>query len=316
MIAVILICAVLGALAALYIARPFSGVKARSARLAGLACAALVAVGALGAYLVNGEPDMESAPYTELAERLRNADPQTLSPLEQEEVLRAAIRDDPQDAEALTLLGRYLARTDRALEGVALLERALRVEESARRWSELGQALVNLNDDVTEQARQAFARANTLDPALPEPAFFLGLAAYEAGDRRTAADAWAGILARLDADDPFRMAIAGRAADLLSRPSGGPGSDGAAPFAAAARDGADMDEMVAGMVDGLQARLEADPDDLSGWLSLARARMMQDAPDEARAALERARDVFADEPGKLAMIAAVERALPLQETDA
>lgn len=313
MIVVVLICAVLGAFAALHIARPFAG---GDGRLAGLACAGLVAVGALGAYLVNGEPDMESAPYAAMAERLRSADPQSLSPIEQEEVLRAAIRDDPEDTEALTLLGRYLARTDRALEGVALLERALRVEESARVWSELGQALFNLNDTMTPQARQAFARANALDPALPEPAFFLGVAAYEEGDRDGAAQAWADILARLDPESPFRQAIAGRAADLLSRPRGGPETDGAAPFAEAARDGAVMDAMVESMVDGLETRLEADPDDVSGWLSLARARMMQDQPADARTALERARSVFADEPGKLAMIEAVERALPPQETDA
>jgi len=70
------------------------------------------------------------------------------------------------------------------------------------------------------------------------------------------------------------------------------------------------------MVDGLQARLEDDPDDLSGWLSLVRARMMRGEPEEARALLQRARDVFAAEPGKLAMIAAVESALTVQETDA
>ena len=316
MIVVVLICGVLGALAALYIARPFSGLEARSARLAGLTCAGLVALGALGAYLVNGEPSAPSAPYAEVAERLRNADPMTLSPIEQEEVLRAALRDNPRDAEALTLLGRYLARTDRALEGVGLLERAVRVDETARRWSELGQALVNLNDEVTVQARQAFNRAIALDPSLPEPAFLLGVAAYESGDRAAAAQAWADILARLDPENPFRQAIAARAADLLSRPRGGPGTDGAAPFAEAARDGASMDDMIASLVDGLHARLEDDPDDVSGWLSLVRARMMRGEPEEARALLQRARDVFAAEPGKLAMIAAVESALTVQETDA
>jgi cytochrome c-type biogenesis protein CcmH len=240
----------------------------------------------------------------------------TLSAIEQEEVLRAALRDNPQDAEALTLLGRYLARTDRALEGVSLLERALRVEETARRWSELGQALVSLNDEVSIQARQAFRRAMALDPDMPEPAFLLGVAAYEDGDRAAAAQAWADILTRLDPENPFRQVIAARAADLLSRPRGGPQSDGAAPFAQAARDGVDMDGVIGSMVEALQARLDEDPDDLSGWLSLARARIMREEPDEARAALVRARDVFAAEPGKLEMIAAIERALTVQETDA
>lgn len=317
MIAVILICAIAGAAAALYVARPFALGRDRSARLAGLACAGAIAVGALGAYLVNGEPQLRGAPYTEIAERLRNADPQSLTAREQEEVLRAAIRDDPRDVQALSLLGRYLARTDRELEGVVLLERAIAVDgTNPRLWTSLGEALVNLNEEVTPQARRAFSQANALDPSLPEPAFFLGVAAYEAGDRNAAADAWADILQRLDPEDPFRQAIAGQAADLLSRPQGGPGSAGAAPFADAAREGADMSDMVAGMVDGLETRLSAEPDNLSGWLTLARARMMQDNPGEARAALDRARTEFADQPGKLAMIAAVERAMPQLETDA
>ncbi|MFP4518815.1 MAG: tetratricopeptide repeat protein [Oceanicaulis sp.] len=317
MITVVLICAAAGMAGALYVARPFSQGGARSARLAGVACAGLIAIGALGAYLVNGEPAAPGSPYVEMAERLRSADPQTLSAIEQEEVLRAAIRDNPRDVEALALLGRYLARTDRELEGVVLLERAISIDgRNPRLWASLGEALVTLNGEVTDQARRAFARANTLDPTLPEPAFFLGVAAYEAGDRNAAAQAWADILARLDPDDPFREAIAGRAADLLSRPQSGPGSDGAAPFAEAAREGADMDAMVSAMVDGLETRLSADPDDLSGWLTLARARMMQNSPDQARAALQRARAEFAAEPGKLALIAAIERALPQQETDA
>ncbi|MEQ8405687.1 MAG: hypothetical protein RKE49_11360 [Oceanicaulis sp.] len=317
MIAMVLICAAAGALAALYVARPFASGEGRSARLAGLACAGVIALGALGAYLVNGEPDMPGSPYAEVAERLRSADPQSLSAIEQEEVLRAAIRENPQDVAALSLLGRYLARTERELEGVVLLERAIAVDgENARLWAALGEALVNLNDEVTAQARNAFARANALDPSLPEPAFFLGVAAYEAGDRESASEAWADILARLDSEDPFRRAIAARAADLLSRPQGGPESGGAAPFADAARDGADMDAMVAGMVDGLETRLLDDPDDLSGWLTLARARMMQDSPDAARGALDRARSQFASEPGKLALIDAMGRALPQQETDA
>lgn len=313
MIVLILICAVIGALAALYIARPLAG---NTARFAAPACAVVIAIGALAAYWVNARPEAPGQPYSVLVERLRSVDPQTLTAPEQEEILRAALREDPGDAEAALLLGRYLGRTGRELEGVVLLERALRVEESARLWSELGQALVNLNGAVTLQARQAFSEARALDPSLPEPAFFLGAAAYEDGDRAAAADIWADILVRLDDNDPFRRSIAGRAADLLSRPQGGPGSAGAAPFAEAAREGADMEAVIAGMVDGLEARVTAEPDDLSGWLTLARARMMQNDPEAARGALARARETFTGEPGKLAMIAAMDAAFADRETDA
>ena len=74
-----------------------------------------------------------------------------------------------------------------------------------------------------------------------------------------------------------------------------------------------MDALVAGMVAGLEARLEADPGDLSGWLTLARARMMLDEPEQARAALAAARAQFGANAGALAMIGAIERGLGAAE---
>lgn len=313
MIGVVAISGLIAILAAIYVATPL----ARGGRVAALICAGLIALGALGVYLINGEPDAPGQPYAAMIERLRTADPMSLSAIEQEERLRDAIRNDPQDIQAMALLGRYLSQTGRELEAIALFERALRVEETARIYSDLGQALLNLNEgSLTPQARTAFGEANRLDSSMPEPAFFLGVAAFEDGDRAEATRIWTDILEQLEDDDRFRQAIAARAGDLLSRPAGGPGSDGAAPFADAAASGADMDALVASMIDGLQARLEADPDDLSGWLSLARARRMQDEPDQARAALDAARSQFEGRPGETAIIAAVARALQIEESDA
>ncbi|XBQ16270.1 MAG: hypothetical protein ABL308_15125 [Oceanicaulis sp.] len=314
MIGVVLISAIAGVLAALWIARPFAAGAEPRTRLIGLGAAALVALGALAAYAVNGEPDAPGQPYAVLAERLASADPSTLTVQEQEERLRGMLRANPRDAQASAILGRFLARTGRELEAIALFERSLSAQQDPRVLSDLGQALVTLNEGrVTPEAARAFASADALAPELPEPAFFLGVAAYEAGDRKTAADRWAGILARLEPGDPFRREIAARAADLLSRPQGGPGADGAAPFAEAARQGADMSQIIDSMVGGVQARLDEDPDDLSGWLTVARARMMQERPEEAGAALARARTQFAGEPGKLAMIEAIGQAMGLNE---
>ncbi len=309
---VIAISGLFAILAAIYIATP---VARGGARVAGLAIAALIAVGALGAYLVNGEPDTPGQPYDVLVERLRTADPTDLTPLEQEERLRDAIRRDPSDVRALSLLARFLSRTERELEAIALFERALRQGEDARILSDLGEALVNLNEgEVTGEAQAAFLRANAIDPDLPEPAFFLGAAAYAEGDRMTAADYWTDIIGRLPAEDPYRRAISERAADLLSRPMGGPGRDGEAPFAGGGE--VDVDAMVGAMVDRLELRLDTNPGDLSGWLTLARARMMLNEPDEAAAALQTARTRFAGQPGKMALIDALAAAIQVEETDA
>ncbi len=58
----------------------------------------------------------------------------------------------------------------------------------------------------------------------------------------------------------------------------------------------DRQAMVAGMVDRLASRLEASPKDPNGWIMLIRSRMTMNDAEQARAALEKAKTVFADEP--------------------
>lgn len=317
MIVFILICAVLGGLAAYRIAAPLiSADQGRTSILVGLGLVAFVMTGTLSVYAINGQPGEAGAPYADVTARLNETDPDLLSPAEQEERLRAILRREPENVEALTLLGRFLSRTERELEAIGLFERALRIDEDARTLSDLGQALVVLNDgQVTVEAERAFTGARRLDPALPEPAFFLGAAYYERGQRQQAAEIWSDIIGRLNEGDPFRAAIAARAADLLSRPAGGPNSDGGAPFAEAAAQGVSAEELVDAMVGGLEARLAEDPEDLSGWLTLARARLMQGQPEAGVQALNTARTHFETDTGALALIAAMQSAFSSEESD-
>ncbi|MCH8490159.1 MAG: hypothetical protein LAT81_09575, partial [Oceanicaulis sp.] len=78
----------------------------------------------------------------------------------------------------------------------------------------------------------------------------------------------------------------------------------------------DVEVMIAGMIARLEDRLETEPDDVSGWLTLARARMMQDDTEAAASALARGRAAFADDPGARALISALGAAFGLEETDA
>lgn len=313
MIALTLIIAALGMLTALWIASPL----ARSAlepmqRLAAFGVMAFVALAALGAYLVGGSPGLPGQPYSVTEARLAAMDPEKLSPEEQEERLRAIVRREPANAEALALLGRFLAFDGRHLEAIAMLERSLRVNENARVLSDLGQALVELNEgNVTPEAERAFAAAHARDETLPEPAFFLGVAAYEAGDRETALDYWSGIIRQLPQADPFREVISVRAADLLSRPAGGPQMlpDGEMP------EDETPEQMVSRMVAGLEAGLEAYPDDVSRWMVLARVRAVTENPSGARAAIAEARARSGGDAGTGAILDALERAIQVEESE-
>lgn len=306
MIALTLIIAALGVGVAMWIASPLARDAASAKhRLIAFGVMAVQAIGALGVYVTGGQPGLEGRPYAATEARLAATPPEELNPEEQEERLRAIVRRQPENPEALALLGRFLAFDGRHLEAIAMLERSLRINEDARVFSDLGQALVDLNEgSVTPEAERAFAASLELDPSLPEPAFFLGSAAYDAGDRGEALRLWAGIVSRLPEDDPFRQAIAVRAADLLSRPAGGP----QALDPATIDPDEDPDAMVARMVAGLEAGLEADPDDLSRWMVLARVRAVMDDRDGARAAITQARARSAGDAGISAILDALESA--------
>lgn len=305
--------ALIAVIAGLFIARPLAREK-HGAPIA-LVTTGAIALAAFMIYFPGAEPGEPGQPHSATVARLIEADPATLTLEEQEERLRALVRREPDNTQALAMLGRLLAATERELEAVSVLERALRIEESARTLSDLGQTLVTLNEgEVTPAASRAFERAYELDPALPEPAFFLGLRAYQDGDREAAARYWGAIIAQLEPGDPFRGAIAARAADLLSRPSAGPAlgaegeAAGEAPFADL--DPGEAEAMVAAMVDRLQARLDENPDDFSGWMTLVRARATSGQREAALASLAQAQSNFDSEPRRV-MLSALARALGL-----
>lgn len=66
--------------------------------------------------------------------------------------------------------------------------------------------------------------------------------------------------------------------------------------------GAEREAMVRGMVEGLAARLENQPDDLQGWLMLIRSYAVLQEPDAARETLRKAKSAFRDTPGTLRQI--------------
>ncbi len=79
--------------------------------------------------------------------------------------------------------------------------------------------------------------------------------------------------------------------DLVAAPRGPTAEDMAA---AAEMSQAERDDMIAGMVAGLAARLEEQPDDPAGWVMLIRSYATLNEPEKARRARERAQELFAD----------------------
>ncbi len=261
-------------------------------------------------YLVGARPGQAGAPYQQEA-ALRLASPVAeLTPDERLERVRDTLRQNENDAATWAELGRMLVRSERELEVIGAFQRSIRLELDPQTLSDLGQTFINLNDgQVTGEAVSAFEAAQDLEPDLPEPAFFLGLAAYQAGDVDQAEAIWVDILARLDVRDPFRVLIAQQAFQLLSQLQ-----VGAAAIDAALDSGNfDPQTRINEMVGRLESRVDEGGATLADWLRLIRVYGMAGDDDGARDVLNRARETFADEVGAMAILNLLAAALATSE---
>ena len=70
--------------------------------------------------------------------------------------------------------------------------------------------------------------------------------------------------------------------------------------------------MIRSMVDGLEEKLAANPDDLDGWLRLIRSRAVLGEADKAKAAYDKALAQFSGNADALAQISALAKDMNLQ----
>lgn len=305
MIVFALLAGLIGTLAAIWVALPLLGAS-QTNRLPAFITIFLIAILSLGIYAFGGSPSQPGQPYGPRLDALLSADMATLGLPEQEERLRYQIRQQPETIEPRLQLGELLSRTERSMEAVAVLERAVAIAPTATTYSSLGQAIVTLNQGtVTDDAERAFNLASQDDPTRVEPAFFLGVARYQSGDRAAATEYWTDILGSLEQDDPLRQAIIARSADLLSRPN-----IDAASVDAASEGPPPIEQMLI----RLETRLDAEPNDFSGWLTLARARANLGDLSAAADALEQADTLFGDSQAHTSIITALAGYIAAQNT--
>lgn len=300
--------------------------------------AGVVVLVALGGYLALGRPDLVArapAPaqqqeqqvpgQAEMAARLANVE--------------ADLRANPengggwQEAGALYFaLGRYEEATKAYANAVRVLG------DSAQLLGDYGEAMTQANDSmVSDDARKIFERALKLDPTLVQARFYLALAKEQRGQLKESAEAWKALLDDAPADAFWKPLVEQRLNAVNSRLGSSGGAAGTAkPDAAASpapeatasetpatgpseeamRAAEEMpaearDDMVKNMVTRLAARLEANGDDLDGWVMLMRSYMVLDRRDDAKEAANTARRQFADDEAALKKIEEAEKSLGL-----
>lgn len=299
--------------------------EARGRRLAAAAVVVmLVPLGALATYLAIGRPELPDLPHAgrnvDVADQPRPPDAESPDQLDPEAMvasLDARLKENPEDIEGWSLLGRSYMTLERYREAATAFSNAVRLSggdpdlEAAR-----GEALVLAADGtVTPEAAESFQRAHAAAPVEPRSRYYLGLQLSQRGDPAGALDWWIS----LEADSPsgapwlgllreriaklgtesgldvaaLRAAEAQRRAASSGTAPGGPTADDVA--AAAGLDAEQRAEMVNAMVARLAERLAANPNDVEGWMRLARSYDVLDRRDEARGAYAKAAALAPDD---------------------
>jgi cytochrome c-type biogenesis protein CcmH len=270
------------------------GVAVRKAvvAVAGAAC-----VAGVGLYVWLGHPELSDQPYLKRVAEWKAADPATLHPAQIAAVLEGVAAERPNDAEPLV----FLAKARAAAGDMAGAEQALRraVDRAPNRadiWSLLGETFViEAKGDIGADAKLAFNRALKADPKDLRARYYLGRARIAEGDVAGGVGDWRALLDSLAADDPARTAL-GREIAAVEAAGGLP-----APEPAASQN-PEVQGMIAGMVEGLAARLAQSPDDPDGWVRLVRAYAVLGETAKRDAALATASARFKDQPKVLSAL--------------
>lgn len=299
--AIFLLAAITAGLALIAPARKHVGVMGVTGVLAA------VAVTALAVYLPRGNPEMPGAPFAAAKAERAGQDPASMNPSQQFKRLEDLVRERPDDATARIFYARELLRRKRNVEAVEAYRAAAKIEPDAAIFTEMGEALIVLNEgQVTPEARAAFRQALSLDETSLSASFYLAAADYDADPNSDTALALARIPALAGGDDSRSGQLAAAVAARLTRPRAGP------------KTGAPPPSSPEDMVGGLAQRASANPDDIGLWLSLARVQGVLWQTDVAMKTLETAEARFGDQPGPARVIEAVRNqleALPAPEDD-
>jgi len=248
------------------------------------------------------------------------------------------LQRNPDDPEGWRILGWSYAATERFADAAAAYAKAIDLRPTvADLRSSRAEALVRAaNGSVTNEARRSFEEALRLDSRDPRARFLAGLAKEQAGDKVSALEDWIVILNDTDPNEPSLSDIRQRAIALggelgvdvskrlqraqsaalgdppQSRDRAPEGSGPGGPSAEDVRNAeamlpAEREAMIQDMVDGLARRLEQQPRNGAGWIKLIRSRLVLGQAEEAKRALERALEVFADTPEERDRITATVR---------
>jgi cytochrome c-type biogenesis protein CcmH len=276
----------------------------RNAWVIGAFCAVFVPAVALGLYGSVGSPDYADQP---LQARL-NAAPNQMDLMTAVARIERHLAEHPDDARGWEVIAPVYMRVGRAAEAARAWSKAIQYGgPSAEKYESLGESLAYAaSGQINEEARKAFEAALASAPEMPQPQFFLGLAAEQRGDLDKARAIWTQLIEKSP-----NLSWAGMVREKLAGLSSKGGPDSAPGQAIAALPQQEQQAAIRSMVDGLASRLAQNGNDIEGWLKLARAYTVLQEKDRAQQALTNARKAFSQDAAAQARIDALAHELGL-----
>jgi len=236
------------------------------------------------------------------------------APSDQLAELEARTRREPNSADAWTALGAAKFDLSDFAGAAAAYEKGVALSpESAGLWSALGEARVmgSDSDPMPAAALTAFDKAIALDAKDPRARYFLAVKKDIGGDHKGAIEEWFALLSDTPQGAPWeadlrrtieqvgqihKIDVGARLASTQARPLTAnempvaaraiPGPSRADMEAASQLPKGQQDQMIEGMVSGLEAKLKANPADVDRWIMLMRSRMTLGETAKAAQALK------------------------------
>ena len=240
-------------------------------------------------YLATGRPDLPAQP---LAERLANPG-NDISIL----IARAEnhLARNPDDGAGWDLLAPIYYRGGRMEDAANAYAQAIRIlGPSTDRLDGHAETLIALaNGIVTAEARKALEQSLALKADNPRAKYYLALALEQEGRKPEARAAFEALAKETPADAPW-LPLVNRHIAGLGGEEGGQLGNPTADDVAAAQDmtTGDRQQMIAGMVESLAAKLEENPDNFDGWMRIIRSYVVLDQRPKAETALQTALKTF------------------------
>jgi len=209
--------------------------------------------------------------------------------------LQAHLANNPDDQNQWKLLGE-VANTARSFSVAANAYGVLvRLDPEDNNWRvrQLEAYIMMANGQITPAANMLVQALLAVEPEHPAGHYYLGLARLQLGDRDAAKAIWTALADRSPVDAPWMPTVQQRLAEVGVAP---PTLTKDQIDSVAEMSAEQQDAFVRSMIARLAERLESAPDDIEGWVMLARSQAALGEQNAAIATLTRALDLV--EPDK------------------